>query len=62
MKFGVNTFVWVSPSTTEAVKNLIPKVKSMGFDLLEIACENPELLDIKMIKNEFHREVDKLTF
>jgi D-psicose/D-tagatose/L-ribulose 3-epimerase len=51
MKFGVNTFVWVSPCTTEAVKELAPKVKSMGFDILEIACENPNLLDIPSIKN-----------
>jgi len=51
MKFGVNTFVWVSPCTTEAVKELAPKVKAMGFDILEIACENPNLLDIQTIKN-----------
>ncbi len=50
MKFGVNSFVWVSPCTTEAVIELAPKVKSMGFDILEIACENPELLDIPSIK------------
>jgi D-psicose/D-tagatose/L-ribulose 3-epimerase len=52
MKFGVNSFVWVSPCTTKAVKELAPKVKSMGFDVLEIACENPDLLDISTIKNE----------
>ncbi|OGO10892.1 MAG: hypothetical protein A2Y53_04800 [Chloroflexi bacterium RBG_16_47_49] len=51
MKFGVNSFVWVSPSTTEAVIALAPKVKSMGFDILEIACENPDLLDISSIKD-----------
>ncbi len=51
MKFGVNSFVWVSPSTTEAVTALAPKVKSMGFDILEIACENPDLLDISSIKD-----------
>jgi D-psicose/D-tagatose/L-ribulose 3-epimerase len=51
MKFGVNSFVWVSPCTTEAVKELAPKVKSMGFDVFEIACENPELLDIQTINN-----------
>jgi D-psicose/D-tagatose/L-ribulose 3-epimerase len=51
MKFGVNSFVWVSPSTTEAVTTLAPKVKSMGFDILEIACENPDLLDISSIKD-----------
>jgi D-psicose/D-tagatose/L-ribulose 3-epimerase len=50
MKFGVNTFVWISPSTTEAVITLAPKVKSMGFDILEIACENPDLLDVADIK------------
>ena len=46
MKFGVNSFVWVSPCTTEAVYELAPKVKAMGFDFLEIACEKPELLDV----------------
>ncbi len=55
MKFGVNTFVWVSPCTTEAVKELAPKVKSMGFDILEIACESPDLLDISSIKNVVHQ-------
>jgi D-psicose/D-tagatose/L-ribulose 3-epimerase len=53
MKFGVNSFVWVSPCTTEAVRELAPKVKAMGFDILEIACENPDLLDTQMIKSEF---------
>jgi D-psicose/D-tagatose/L-ribulose 3-epimerase len=52
MKFGVNSFVWVSPCTTEAVRELAPKVKAMGFDIFEIACENPDLLDIQTIKSE----------
>ena len=46
MKFGVNTFVWISPCTTSAVKDLAPKVKGMGFDILEISCENPELINV----------------
>lgn len=50
MRFGVNTFVWVSPCTTEAVQELAPKVKSHGFDILELACENPALLNIKKVK------------
>jgi D-psicose/D-tagatose/L-ribulose 3-epimerase len=50
MKFGVNTFVWVSPCTTQAVKDLAPKVKSMGFDILEISIENPDLIDVKAVK------------
>jgi D-psicose/D-tagatose/L-ribulose 3-epimerase len=52
MKFGVNTFVWVSPCTTQAVKELAPKVKSMGFDILEIACETPQLIDLEAVRNE----------
>jgi D-psicose/D-tagatose/L-ribulose 3-epimerase len=59
MKFGVNSFVWVSPCTTGAVKELAPKVKAMGFDILEIACENPDLLDIQTIKSE--REANGLS-
>lgn len=50
MKFGVNTFVWVSPCTTKAVKDLAPIVKSMGFDILEISVENPDLIDLKVVK------------
>ncbi len=41
MKFGVNTFVWVSPCTTQAIRDLAPIVRSMGFDILEISVENP---------------------
>ncbi len=51
MKLGVNTFVWVSPCTTEAVRELAPKVKSMGFDILEIACEDPALLNVAIIRD-----------
>jgi D-psicose/D-tagatose/L-ribulose 3-epimerase len=52
MKFGVNTFVWVSPCTTQAAKDLAPKVKRMGFDIFEMACENPDLIDVKVVKRE----------
>lgn len=50
MKFGINTFVWISPLTTAAVKELAPKVKGMGFDIFELSCENPNLLDLKEVK------------
>lgn len=50
MKFGVNTFVWISPCTTKAVQDLAPKVKSMGFDILEIAVEHPDLIDVEVVK------------
>ncbi len=50
MKFGVNTFVWVSPCTTEAIRDLAPAVRSMGFDLLEISVEDPALIDVTEVK------------
>jgi len=55
MKFGVNTFVWVSPCTTAAVIDLAPKVKELGFDILEISCENPKLIDVDKVNSELQR-------
>jgi D-psicose/D-tagatose/L-ribulose 3-epimerase len=55
MKFGVNTFVWVSPCTTSAVTDLAPKVKAMGFDILELSIENPALLDVKQVKKDLDK-------
>ncbi|OGO33949.1 MAG: sugar phosphate isomerase [Chloroflexi bacterium RBG_16_54_18] len=55
MKFGVNTFVWVSPCTTAAVMDLAPKVKELGFDIFEISCENPVLIDVDEVKSELER-------
>lgn len=50
MRFGVNTFLWASPCTTAAVTELAPKVRSMGFDILEIAVEDPALIDVMLVK------------
>ena len=50
MKFGINSFVWVSPLTTSAVKELAPKVKQLGYDIFELSVENPALLDLPAIK------------
>jgi D-psicose/D-tagatose/L-ribulose 3-epimerase len=56
MKFGVNTFVWVSPLTTAAVKDLAPKVKELGYDIFELSCENPDLLDLPVVKAELEKQ------
>ncbi|MCX6048708.1 MAG: sugar phosphate isomerase/epimerase [Chloroflexi bacterium] len=45
MKFGVNTWVWVSPLTTADVEKLVPLVKQMGFDWIEFPIENPDGFD-----------------
>ena len=45
MRFGVNTWVWVSPLTTEELKKLAPVVKSIGFDWIEVPFESLNDLD-----------------
>lgn len=49
MRFGINTFVWISPSNTEDILNLMPYVKGLGFDVLEISFENPELVNVSKV-------------
>ena len=50
MKFGINSFVWVSPFTTEAAEGIADKVKQLGFDILEIAVEDPDKIDVQKVK------------
>ena len=45
MKFGVNTWVWVSPLTTEELARLAPHVAGLGFDWIEVPLENISDLD-----------------
>jgi len=50
IQYGVNTWVWTSPLTTAGARELIPKVKAMGFDLFEIPLEAPSLLDAVTVR------------
>lgn len=47
--FGVSTWLWTSPFDIEALA-LFPKVKSMGFDVVEIPIEDPDLIPIAETK------------
>ena len=49
MKFGVSTFVWVSPFSTSSF-DLVYKVKEMGFDIIEVAVEDKDIIDWKQLK------------
>lgn len=49
MKIGVNTWVWVSPFQTKNF-DIIPKVKEMGFDVLEIALDDSSIIDADLLK------------
>ncbi|HEY8497313.1 MAG TPA: sugar phosphate isomerase/epimerase [Limnochordales bacterium] len=51
MRFGVNTFVWESPLTTARVEALADKAVQLGFDVLELACEDPALLDFPQVRD-----------
>lgn len=50
MRFGANTFIFRSPFSTENDLDLIPKLKALGFDLIEVAVEDPGLVDINKLK------------
>ncbi|MEO5660889.1 MAG: hypothetical protein ABIQ90_14000, partial [Polaromonas sp.] len=45
MRFGVNTWVWTSPLTTDEFAKLAPLVASLGFDWIEVPLENLGDLD-----------------
>lgn len=49
VKFGVSTWLWTSPFKTETV-DLFPKIKSLGYDVVEIPVEYPELIDAVRVK------------
>lgn len=50
MRFGANTFIWHSPFDTSRHLELVDRVAAMGFDLLELAVENPATIDVGAVK------------
>lgn len=51
MKYGANSFIWASPFSTAQSISLLTKVKVLGFDAIEIACEDPALVDVRTLKD-----------
>jgi len=49
IKLGVSTWLWTSPFTTESI-SLFPKIKGMGYDVVEIPIEDPSLIDVIKVK------------
>jgi D-psicose/D-tagatose/L-ribulose 3-epimerase len=56
MQFGVSTFLWVSPFTTQSF-DLVHKIREMGFDIIEVPVEKKDLIDWKLLK-EMAKEAD----
>ena len=50
-KIGVSSFVWVSPFSMNTLSQL-EHAKSIGFDIYEIAVEDPALIDIERVADE----------
>lgn len=50
IKFGVSTWVWTSPFNTDSIR-LFPKIKKMGFDVVEIPVEDPDVIDGQKVKS-----------
>jgi D-psicose/D-tagatose/L-ribulose 3-epimerase len=44
-RIGINTWVWVSPLTTDEFATLAPRVSNMGFDLIELPIEGTTDID-----------------
>lgn len=51
IKFGVSTWLWTSPFTTESIEHLFPKISSMGYDAVEVAVEDPHLIDAVALRD-----------
>lgn len=49
MKFGASTFIWVSPFSNEHF-GLVRKAKQMGYDILEVAVEDKDIIDWTKLK------------
>lgn len=44
MQFGASTFIWVSPFSTASF-HLLQKIKTAGYDIIEVAVEDAALID-----------------
>lgn len=54
IKYGINTFTWVSPFRTKDL-TLLDKARAMGFDLVEIPIEGMSDLDYEEAARAFKR-------
>ncbi len=53
-KIGVSSYVWVSPFNMDTLSQLA-HAKSIGFDIYEIAVEDPNTIDIEKVWQEAQR-------
>ena len=51
MKFGVSSYIWVSPFSNDTIDQL-KHAKDLGFDIYEIGVEDPASFDPVFVKHE----------
>ena len=54
MKFGVSSYIWVSPFSNDTIDQL-KHAKDLGFDIYEIGVEDPASVDPVFVKHEADR-------
>ncbi len=50
VSFGVSTWLWTSPFSTASVHELFQKIAGMGFQVVELAVEDPALIEAAAVK------------
>lgn len=50
MKIGATTWLWVSPLSTAAAVELIPRIAKLGFDAVELPLEDLAVVDARQIR------------
>ena len=50
IQYGVTTWLWTSPFETASVSEIFSKISKMGFDAVEIAVEDPSVIDATTVK------------
>ena len=53
--FGASTWLWTSPFMTASAEELFSKIAAMGFDAVEIAVEDPTLIDRRAVASALSR-------
>jgi D-psicose/D-tagatose/L-ribulose 3-epimerase len=46
VKFGASTWLWTSPFKTDSIDEILSKISAMGFNVVEIAVEDPSIIDV----------------
>ncbi len=55
VKLGISTWIWTSPFQTEEAAALFEKIAALGYEIVEIAVEDPKLIDTQKIAAELER-------